>query len=250
MKQDIYQVSPVGVPAYPIGARHALDLRVFHYARAGGVLTPDFAAKNANFQHVTWAVVAPAAIGARAVVVTVGATDGAARNGAIGLNELAGGYAAFFPAIANQAMNRRIISNTAVAAPGGAMTVVVDKPLTVALTAVSRFECIASIFSNVQITPVDSTYCSVVGVPTINAIAGQFLWIQTWGPLWTNADLVVSVGINNRAVGFGPDGNMHPIVAADAFNTTQGQRAGFALDNGNTAAHLQGSPFVFLQLFP
>jgi hypothetical protein len=43
---------------------------------------------------------------------------------------------------------------------------------------------------------------------------------------------------------------MHPIVAADAFNTTQGQRAGFALDNGNTAAHLQGSPFVFLQLFP
>jgi len=130
------------------------------------------------------------------------------------------------------------------------MTVVLDKPLTYALVAVSMIEIMASPYRNVQITPADSTYCSLVGVPTVAAIAGQFLWLQTWGPLWTNADLVVSVGINNRSISTGPDGNLHPVVAADAFNTVQGQKVGFAMENGNTAAHLQGAPFIFLQIAP
>ena len=249
MIQDMHQVSTPQI--YPLGLRYALDDRVFRYARAGGVLTPDWSVKDANFQTVTFAIVAPAALGAKTVVVTVQATDGILLNGAIAANELAGGYCVFFPAIAGGVMNRLIKSNTAVVAPGGAMTVVIDKPLTVALTAVSRIECMASPYSNVQRIPADSTYCSTVGVPTVGAILGQHLWLQTWGPLWTNADLVCGVGVTNRLVKFGPDGNLHPVVAGDAFNSTQGQIAGHVMVGGNAAGHMnQGAPFIFLQITP
>lgn len=249
MLQDIYDLAS-NTQHYPLGHRYPLDLRVFHYARAGGVLTPDFPARDANFQHVTYAIVAGALAGAKSVVVTVQATDGALRDGAIAANELQGGYCVIFSSVAHVTQNRKIVANTAVAAPGGAMTVVLDQPLTYDVTAVAHIECMANPYRNVQIVPADSSYCSTVGVPTIAAVSGQFLWLQTWGPLWTNADLVVSVGVNNRAVGSGPDGNLHPIVAADAFNTTQGQRMGFALQNGNTVAHVQGAPFVYLQIAP
>lgn len=248
MKQDMYELSNIQV--YPLGNRYPLDRRVFYYARAGGILTPDFPARDANFQHVTFAIVAPAAAGVKTVVVTVAATDGVLRDGAIAANELSGGWAVLFSATANRAQNRRIISNTAITAPGGAMTVVLDKPLTYALVAVSRIECMACEYSNVQIVPADSPFCSTVGVPTVAAVAGQFLWLQTWGPLWTNADLVVGVGGNNRDVSSGPDGNLHPIVAADAFNSTQGQKMGHVMQNGNTVARLQGAPFIFLKITP
>jgi len=74
MRQDIHSL-PTAVQFYALGARHQLDDRVFRYARAGGVLTPDFPAKNADFQHVTWAVVAAALAGAQSVVVTVSETE-------------------------------------------------------------------------------------------------------------------------------------------------------------------------------
>ena len=253
MKQDYYQVS--NIQRYPIGFRypidHPLESRRWHYSRAGGILTPDFLARDASFQHITWAIVTtPVPVGSRSFVVTVQATDGALRDGAIALNELAGGYCIpFTPLGPAGIMNRRIISNTAVAAPGGAMTIVIDKPTNVEMTAVTRLDCMCSQYANVQLIPADSSYCSTIGVPTIAAVAGQFLWLQTWGPIYTNKDLVVGVGVNNRDVSSGPDANLHPIVAGDAFNTTQGQKMGHVLQNGNAVGRPAGT-FVFLMLDP
>lgn len=242
-EQDIYELSDV--QKYVVGSRLVVDMRVFYYSRAGGALVPDVGAKNALAQHVAYAVLADAPVGSTVLVITVGAADGVLGNGAISANELAGGYMAIFPAAGNKAITRRIVSNSAVGAGGGAMTVVVDKPLPVALTAVSHGECMANPYANVQTLNSDTT--SVVGIPTVAATLGQYLWLQTWGPIWIAPQAGVSVGSNNREVVFRHDGSIDVHDPADP-NVAKGQHAGFVL--ANAAGGGQGAPFIMLQITP
>jgi len=250
MKQDLHELSDI--QRYPIGfgypIANPLDLRRFHYGQAGNTQITDVGSHIALTQHVSWAVVADTPVGSRTVIVTVGAGDGAAHNGAIAADELAGGHCILTPHAANHAMRRMIKSNTVVAAPGGAMTITLDKPTDFILELVSHVECMANPYlllrqGNFERQP-------IMGIPMMGATVNQFLWYQTWGPLWVSpqsADpLWVGVGNHNVNVVFRHDGTLQALVV-DA-SVSQQQHAGFVMTIPNGAG--QAAPFIFLQITP
>ncbi len=248
MKQDIHEVSTV--QRYPIGFRYPIDnpleLRRWHYGLAGGTLNTDVAAWFALRQHVAQRVIAadvPAL--SRLVPITIGA-DGIASDGNIGEDELAGGYAVIFPHAENS-LNRRILHNTATTAAGQTMLLTLYKPVPFPLTIAAGVgvECMASPYLNVQ-TGLNE-YASMVGVPTMPAVLGEYLWLQTWGPVMVSPTGTLSVGVQNRRVVFGANGGVFdedPTIAERGIQ----QYAGFVLANAPDDG--QGAPFIFLQIAP
>lgn len=232
---------------FTIGSRMQVDGRTFFYARAGGVLDCGKGAFNAITQHVSFALVAIAAQGARTIVVTVGGGDGVLGGGDIGLNELAGGYIVIWPADMSEAMNRRVVGNSAVTG-GGAMTVTLDRPLSGALVGTDHAEIMASPYLNVQTTALAFGFHSVMGVPPIAATLGQYLWLQTWGPVWITPGGLgqASIGFLNRRVYFREDGSIDENPVGTAY--ADAQLAGYVLCNAPGEG--QGAPFIQLMLAP
>lgn len=247
MLQDLHQLSDI--QRYPIGLKYPisdpLDLRGFRYGQAGNTQIPDVGSHFTITQHVIWGVVADTPVGSRTVVVTVGAGDGAAHNGAIGLNELAGGYCVLTPHTANHTMHRMIKGNTAVVAPGGAMTITLDRPTDYILELVSHCE----LMCNPYLLLLQGSYerNPVMGLPMVGATVNQFLWYQTWGPTWVAPQATVGVGNHNVQCVFRHDGSIQRHDPADASALYQ-QHAGFVLTIPNGAG--QAAPFVFLQITP
>jgi len=254
MLQDIDKASDVQI--YPLGMRYAMDDRVFHYAKAGGTLNTDVGAKNALPQMFGYSPVHAALIGAKTVVIDVIAGAGKGGDGVIALNELAGGYMNIFThelihPPTSWTINRKIVTNTPIAG-AEAMTVTIDKPLPVALTGGNTMhaEGIASIYQNIQSgSPVAIPFMArmpVVGFPTVYATIGQFLWLQTWGPLW-GAPVGgggYGDGDNNRLVVFTAAGNLDDYDAA----LPALQHAGFVLCNAFGGG--PGVAIFILQLSP
>lgn len=253
MKQDMDQASDIQI--YPIGMRYAIDDRAFRYAKAGGTLNSDLGAKNALLQCIAYTdLYASAPAGATQVSIDIAATDGVLSNGVIGVDELAGGYVVFFPGAENSFV-RRIVKNTAttVADAAGVMTLTIDKPLPCALTAANGAECIASIYSNVRtdLAVGDSPLYAVVGIPTVPATVGQYLWLQTWGPCWVAAHADVGKLKTDMAAYFVGDGSLGQGEedTPEAVDTgLVAQYAGFVLASAKDGT--QGAPFIFLQLAP
>jgi len=106
-------------------------------------------------------------------------------------------------------------------------------------------ECMASPYLNVQATA--DSISSVMGIPTLVATVGQYLWLQTWGPVWIAPQGEVSIGNNNRNVVFRHDGSIDEYDATDAY-TIKAQHAGFVLANAPGGS--QGAAFIFLQIAP
>jgi len=126
----------------------------------------------------------------------------------------------------------------------GEMTLTLDKPLPVALTKdTDHGECMASPYLDVRSTTENTS--SIVGIPARVATAGQFLWIQTWGPVWIAPQGEVSVGNNNRQVVFRHDGSIDEYDATDP-NTIKAQHAGFVIQNARGGG--QGAAFIMLQI--
>lgn len=244
MLQDIDTVS--NVQRYRLGVKYALDDRAFRYGKAGGTLNPDLGAKNTLPQHIaTAAIQANALKGDRIVAITIHNTDGIAGDGVIQANELAGGYVVIWTHAGNT-INRRIVANTATTHTSLVMVLTLDKPLPCALTATTMHaECMASPYLNVQTSISDKM--SVVGIPTMLATINQYLWLQTWGPIWIAPQAEVSVGSNNRQVVFRHDGSIDEYDATDP-NTIKAQHAGFVLANAPGGG--QGAAFIFLQITP
>jgi len=231
---------------HEIGTRYIMDDRSFRYVYAGGTLNCDLGASPYNTQCVAYATIAKdAIIGATKVVIDVAITDGALGDGAIAKDELFGGYIVIFPHSENS-INRRIIGNTLIAADGGEVTVELDAGIPVALDADNdHAECMASPYSDVR---TDGTVTkSVVGVPMVAAVAGQWLWIQTWGPVWIAPQAEVGVGNNNRQVVFRHDGSLDEHDYSTAI-VAKGQHAGFVLANASGGG--QGAAFIMLQICP
>lgn len=247
MLQDLYQASTV--QRYPIGLAYPItdpgDLRRFHYGKAANTQIPDVGSHISLTQHVSWAVVADTAVGSRTVVVTVGAGDGAAHNGAIAKNELAGGYCVLTPHTANHTMHRMIKANTAIAAGGGAMTITLDRPTDYILELVSHVECMANPF--LLLAQGSYERQPVMGMPMVGALVNQYLWYQTWGPRWVAPQALVGVGAHNVEVVFRADGSIDRHDVADG-NLSFQQHAGFVLTIPNGAG--QAAPFVFLEITP
>ncbi len=242
-EQGIHEAS--ATQKYPLGTiLRKPDGREFVYAKAGGTLNTDMGAKSYNTQHIAYATIAAAAAaGDSSIVLDVAATDGDAGDGAIAANELAGGYVVVFPHSSNS-FTRQIVGNTAVEAGGGEITLTLDDPIPVALVADSDHgEAMASPYLDVR-TGTGST-SSIVGIPTVAATVGQFLWLQKKGISWVAPQAEVSVGNNNREVVFRHDGSIDEHDYSDA-NVAKGQHAGYVVQNASGAG--QGAPFVMFDI--
>jgi len=232
---------------YNIGSRMVVDDRVFHYGCAGNTLNCGLGAFNAITQHVSFALVAIAAEGAYSLVVTVGGGDGVLGNGNIAEDELKGGYIIIWPADMSECMNRRVVGNTEVTG-GGDMTVTLDRPLSGALVGTDHAEIMASPYLNVQTAAPAFGFHSVVGMPPIAATVGQYLWLQTWGPVWITPGGAgtLSVGFLNRRAYFREDGSVQDDPAGTGYAASQ--LAGYVLCNAPGEG--QGAPFIQLMLAP
>jgi len=247
MKQDIHQVSTV--QRYPIGFKYPktnpLDLRSYRYSRAANGLACGAGAHLGFTQDVNFCAVTVdlAAVGKYTLEITVANTDGRLGNGAIGANELRGGYIIIFPNGMADVMNRMIVANTATIAGGGAMTITVDKPLAVALSPAPHAECIASPYLDVLYGHYDRQM--IVGMPTVAAVAGEFVWLQTWGPVWGTPGGVVWATVENTLAMFDGSGSIEAFDEADPVIGTH-QIAGDIMTP--LPAGASGAPFLFLRI--
>jgi hypothetical protein len=246
----IYKVSTVKDPKWNVGDRFVTpDGRVFRYAKVGtaGVLS-SFGATVRASSNIS--VLAPAqtagcgAIGDRKVTITIAASDGRAADGVVAKDELSGGYIV----LGNQgssAQCRCILGNTVVASGGGTTVVTLDGPLTAAVTVgVTYTEILLNPYAFVEIFGgANAEYQSAIGVPAVTGTVGQYVWLQTWGPLWVVPGGGTTPGdsVNDREVYFVGDGSING--AAHVTNENGYQVAGFIMDSGSTTP-----PFIMLQI--
>ena len=242
---------PGGVPyetddymKYPVGTLMRMGLKKFVYALSAGITNTDLGVKTSLAQAVAYNTVAASAdAGVKEVTVDVAASDGDG-SGNIAADSLVGGEIVFFPHSSNT-FTRTITSNTVVAG-GGEMTVGLDSPTPVAIVVdVTHSECMASPYAGVK-TATDNT-SSVMGIATLLAASGKYLWLQVAGPCWIAPQGEVSVGNNNRNVVFRHDGSIDEYDASDA-NTIKAQHAGYVIANAIGGG--QGAAFIMLQIAP
>jgi len=235
---------------YELGSRLVVDDRSFRYGRAGNNLDCQFGAhigfgQDVNFRDVT---VDAAAAGKYSLVVTVTADDGRLGTGEFAVNELRGGYIIIFPDGMADVINRRVVSNSAVAAPGGVMTVTIDRPLPVNLTPAPHAEIIACPYLDVLLGNYDRH--AIMGMPPVAATAGQYLWLQTWGPVWCVPGGVTWATADCCMAMFAGNGGIEafdealPVVGTD-------QMAGYIMTPLPAASGGgSGAPFLWLMLAP
>jgi len=251
MQHDIYEVKTSMY--YPIGFGIKKGKKVYHYSYAGSALDPGMGAKFKDPQTVSQeAIGADAAAGSRSIVLTLDATDGPSYNGSLPKDYLKGGFVVVFAALGT--FVREILSNTEVLAGGGTFTVTLDAPTPVAITTSDVAEAICSPYRCVvdaAHTKLGTGFSATVGIPTCKAVAGNYLWLQTWGPCWVSPHALVGASDSDQAVFFMGDGSFGDGNEDNPGGIKQGleaQYAGFviAADKGGG----QGAPFVMLQLDP
>jgi hypothetical protein len=255
----IYKASVIKDPQWNIGDRVVTpDGRVFRYAKVGtaGVLS-SFGATVRASSNIS--VLAPAqqtlnagksdqqicgAVGSRVVTITIASGDGRAADGVVAKDELKGGYIV----LNNQgssAQCRCILGNTAVASGGGTTIVTLDGPLTAAVVASTTYtEILLNPYAFVEIFGgSNAEYQSAIGVPAVTATVGQYVWLQTWGPLWVvpGGNTTPGDSVNDREVVFVGDGSING--SAHITNENGYQVAGFIMDSGSTTP-----PFIMLQI--
>ena len=239
---EAYDVIPRG---FSIGDILRLGNKSFVLAKAGAAITSTgLGAKNGLFQGVAYNSVAVAAdAGATSVTLTTAATDGAAGTGLMVADEFKGGSIVLFSAGVDTPQVRGITGNTARVATGNvSVTFTLDSPLTIALTTSDHGEAMQSAWSHV-LQDVEIGH-PVVGVPTVTATSGQYLWLQTWGPCFVSPQAAVGIA-GATGVYWRHDGSLD-VENADAY--VSDQYAGFVLAESST--HTQGAPFFMLQVTP
>ena len=161
------------IQQYVEGQRYGKDERAFRYAHAGNALTQHYAAycNMPTLEHANITVNAP--VGTRVLhCVAVGA---------VLANQFKGGYAVLsWPGGVH-----RIRSNTA-AAPLGAFTVTLEDVTTLPFTAAGT-DCTlyTNEYHDVRSALFDGTVqgdVTFVGMPLMAVPAGNWCWLQTWGP--------------------------------------------------------------------
>jgi hypothetical protein len=251
------------VQQYPLGTRFVSGDRVYRYAKANGTCYPQFGAfKNKKSNTVAVAptqktaaeqalaypgeTLASGAAGSYYVAVTIDTEIGVLTTGVLTANELAGGYIVIGNGSAQSPQFRLIVSHPALATTGGTLVVKVDMPLTAACTAaVTTLELIESPFYNVAADGAGGgEYVSFIGVPACTASSGQYVWIQTYGPVWLTSNSNTCDSAMDRTIVFVGNGS---VVSSNDVTVESGfQIAGYALDASGSGA--SNAPFVFLTL--
>lgn len=237
---------------YEIGSRMQIRNKVFHYAFVGEGATglqAGMGAKIRNQQDIAFNAITAAgavAAGSWSLLVPIAATDGPAQNGSFPENYLRGGTIVVRPPGTN--FNRGIVSHPAKAAGAGTLLLQLDAPTPVDVLVTNQIEGIASPYANVVFnleTAPDTSWQAMVGIPMIDAPAGYYTWLQTWGPCAAIGELTVGAAVDQRAVYCRASGGL------DVFATDGGigQYVGYVMAAG-AVPNGQGAPFVFLQLDP
>ena len=237
---------------YEIGSRLQLGNKVYHYAFVGvGAtgLAAHMGAKVRNQQDIGFSGLpaggaAPA--GSWSLLLTIGAGDGPAQNGSFPANYLRHGTIVLRTVATN--FNRGILSHPAKAAGAGTLRIQLDAPTPVNLIVGNQQEAIANRYAQVvhqSMCVASVSWQPVVGFPTVDAIAGDYLWLQTWGPCCCIGAVTVG-GAPDQITAY-VDSN----AALAPFATHGGiqQIIGTVLASGVVAGG-QGAPFVDLHLDP
>lgn len=249
---------------YPIGTVMRTGLRTYVYAYASGDCNPEvmaYKAKKTNTCAVAptqataaaqaaaypGETLAAGAAGSKYVTVTIDTEIGVLTTGVLAANELAGGYIVIGNGSGQHPQMRQIVSHHALTTTGGALTLKLDSPLFSAVTAATTtIELMENPFYNVKADGSGGDYVTFIGVPTVVAASGQYLWIQTWGPCWITSDGNTCNSVNDRMICVVGNGS---IVSSNDVTVESGcQIVGYALDMSGSAA--SNAPFVCLTLFP
>ena len=267
---DAYLMNDGGTPyaaddvqKYAIGTVLRTGLRTFVYALANGVCSTEWMAykakkTNSNAVAPTQATaaaqaaaykgetLAAGAAGSKYITVTIDTEIGALTTGVLPANELAGGYIVIGNGSGQHPQMRMIESHPALATAGGSLTLKLDSPLTTAVTAATtNIELMESPFYNVKADGSGGDYVTFIGVPTVCAVSGQYLWIQTAGPCWITSDGNTCDSARDRMIAVVGNGS---IVSSNDVTVESGcQLIGEALDMSGSGA--SNAPFVNLHLF-
>lgn len=229
---DVYVLD--SVQKYPIGTKFVDSDRTFHYGycysknsvagRASGGM------KNvASVQETT----------TDAVIEPVGETEIVIEDTTSTLNQYAGGF--FMPYVTTGLSTYRILSNTATS--GGHVTLTLERGILVATTSGMTVRLNQNKYSKLscELPNAGAYYTSSMGVNLVEAEAGKWLWIQTYGDCYVHGgDELLGKDTTDRTGFFHIDGSL--ICPATPTND---QIAGYAIDK--TASDVS-SWFVFLQL--
>jgi len=250
--QGIHELSTA--QRYQIGSRIQIGDKVYHYALVGvgaDGLAAGHGAKLRNPQDIGFSGLpagGAALAGTWSLLLTIGAGDGPAQDGSFPENYLRGGTLVIRTATTN--FNRGILSHPAKAAGAGTLRVQLDAPTPVDVVVGNQQEATASRYANVTSNNVAAAdWTPMVGIPTIDAPAGNYTWLQTWGPcccIGAGGDGANNPGgaIHSLAVYAAGDGSLR----SQAPQVTQ-QYIGYIISTGSVVG-TQGAPFVMLQIDP
>ena len=228
----LYDVSTILNPNYNLGDRVVTpDGRVFRYAKAADTLYPGKGCSSYATYAISASSAAAQVAGDKSITFASQTVD---------KDALRGGYLVIYLSATN-ILQRGIIGNTAGA--GTTITVYLDAALTVDIAAATFCEALGNLYGNVLGASTHGEYTSIVGVPTMPATIGQYVWVQTWGVLWLAG--TTGIGANTTYerqlvfVGGGAVESHYAHVGDSA------QNAGFIiqLDSGGA-----GPPFIMLQI--
>jgi len=243
------------------------DGRVFRYSKCGAAITnnkygiknltvlvacKDTSGADNNSVTMTDAAVGETAIGVTFTAATLGNSESilkdpavaTGRTGVLYEHELCGGYISLYTG--NYRQQRGIVGNTAVAVGDTSMIIYLDAPLDHELTAAaSKCEILSNPYAFVGHS--GSERMSNVGVALVTAVVGNYLWLQTWGPLRiTDTGGAHGINVNERQFVFVGDG---AIVEEQSATTEAHQTAGFLIE-ATYGIGLSAAPFIMLQISP
>jgi hypothetical protein len=177
-------------PKHALGTRGVTrDGRVFRYCKAGALLVAgnviQSPAQIAN--HLNTAVLA-AAVGDKALLITPGATAGAANLYAEGV--------AIVSTTPGLGQTLGIRSHAAITASTEfTLNLYDDDPVVVALTTSSKVDLQQNPYSAVIQAPVTTLTGAIVGVAGFAIPSGEYGWLQTWGMCGVLIDGTPGVGM-------------------------------------------------------
>ncbi len=257
--------TPYGVDTvqkYPVGTILRRGFKTFVYCYAGGNVNTEWGAyKSKKTNTVAVAptqataaaqaaaypgeTLAAGAAGSRYVTVTIDTHIGHLATGVLWANELAGGEIVIGNGGSQHPQQRTVISHPALTSTGGSLTLKLDAPLERAVTAATTtIELMESPFTYMKADGSGGEYVSYLGLSTVEAVNGEWFWLQTYGPRWATSNSNTCDSAMDRTIVFVGNGSV--VSAADVTVENGFQIAGYALDtSGSTESN---APMIFLTL--
>jgi hypothetical protein len=272
--ETLYAVNPFSfdaAPKYPTGNLYETPDKAYRFRygpySVASIQASEFLACN-PLTNITGATAPAQATGAgvpgsNKVTMTVAASDGILRNGAVTVNALQNGVVVIGNGTGQHPQNRRILSNTAVAAGGGVTTLTLEFPLVttaVGMNIETAFSPYASMQSMYTMGTYDTLYSvtllgyvTAVGLPTVTvsaalAAAGAWGWVQTRGLAWMTSNNGTSNQADDRDIYVVENGSVvsgYDVTYASS-HPLMFQRIGTAMDASSSGN--SNGPFVDLQL--